>query len=397
MNRKKSFRPANPFIVTGKIPAEYFCDRKDESRRLVREITNGSNVVLFSPRRMGKTGLIQYCFDLPEIADNFLTFYIDILQTSSLKEFIYLLGREVFNGLAPHGQKRLKRFASLLRSISGSFGFDPISGLPTFNLQLGDITAPEVTLEEIFSYLAESETPVIVAIDEFQQIATYADNKNVEALLRSHIQKLDNARFIFAGSERHMLRQMFLESAHPFYNSASILELKAIAPETYADFALQMFGLYDKKLLPEAVATTYKSFDGNTFYLQKTLNLAFSMTAEGQDCPTSTVIAAIADILASFDTVYREMLSSTSDAQKQLLLAVAAEGVARSITSSTFIKKHSLTSASSVQAAMRKLTERGLLLRLDRDYRVQDPLLRLWLLLTYGVGSVSLNQLLLTK
>jgi hypothetical protein len=90
-------------------------------------------------------------------------------------------------------------FIQTIKSINGKFGFDPITNLPTFNLELGDIEKPEYTLEEIFRYLANADKPCIVAIDEFQQIAKYPE-KNIEALLRTHIQKLKNSNFIFAGS-----------------------------------------------------------------------------------------------------------------------------------------------------------------------------------------------------
>ena len=80
----------NPFIVTGKIEPEYFCDRVTESARLIKSVTNGNNLVIISPRRMGKTGLIQFCYDKSEIADEYYTFFIDILHTSSLREFTYL-------------------------------------------------------------------------------------------------------------------------------------------------------------------------------------------------------------------------------------------------------------------------------------------------------------------
>ena len=76
----------NPFIVTGKIAPEYFCDRVSESARLVKSVTNGNNLVVISPRRMGKTGLIQFCYDKPEIGKEYYTFFIDILHTSSLRE-----------------------------------------------------------------------------------------------------------------------------------------------------------------------------------------------------------------------------------------------------------------------------------------------------------------------
>ena len=198
----------NPFIVTGKIESEYFCDRVQESARLVKSITNGNNMVIISPRRMGKTGLIQFCYDKPEIANEYYTFFIDILHTSSLREFTYLLGREIYETLLPRSRKMSDLFIRTLKSISGKFGFDPITSTPTFNVELGDIDRPEYTLNEIFRYLTDADKPCVVAIDEFQQIAKYPE-KNIEALLRTHIQKLHNSHFIFAGSERRSTRILF--------------------------------------------------------------------------------------------------------------------------------------------------------------------------------------------
>ena len=86
----------NPFIVTGKIDPAYFCDREEESARLIRSLDNGNNLVIISPRRMGKTGLIQFCYEKPEWKKTYYTFFIDILHTSSLREFTYTLGKEIY-------------------------------------------------------------------------------------------------------------------------------------------------------------------------------------------------------------------------------------------------------------------------------------------------------------
>lgn len=110
----------NPFIVTGKIEPEYFCDRVTESARLIKSVTNGNNLVIISPRRMGKTGLIQFCYDKSEIADEYYTFFIDILHTSSLREFTYLLGREIYETLLPRSRKMADLFIQTIKSISGN-------------------------------------------------------------------------------------------------------------------------------------------------------------------------------------------------------------------------------------------------------------------------------------
>ena len=140
----------NPFVVTGRIDPEYFCDRKAESERLVKLLLNGNNVVLKSDRRMGKTGLIQYCFDKPELERKYYTFFIDILHTTCLQELVHELGRAAYEQIMPRGKKMTRLFLKALRSLNGSFGFDAVSGTPTFSVGLGDIEQPEYTLEEIF-------------------------------------------------------------------------------------------------------------------------------------------------------------------------------------------------------------------------------------------------------
>lgn len=371
----------NPFIVTGKIEPEYFCDRVNESARLIKSITNGNNLVIISPRRMGKTGLIQFCYDKPEIADEYYTFFIDILHTSSLREFTHLLGRAIYDTLLPRSRKMAIQFVQTIKSISGKFGFDPITNMPTFNVELGDIEQSEYTLDEIFQYLANADKPCIVAIDEFQQIAKYPE-KNIEALLRTHIQKLRNSNFIFAGSERHMMQEMFTSAARPFYNSADILELKAIAPEIYIPFVMGHFEKRGKSISAENVEWVYKLFKGHTYYIQRTFNESFADTDKGEECTKEIIESAIDNMVSSNDTIFREILSNIPEKQKALLYAIAKDGEATQITSAQFIKRHSLHSASSVQAAAKKLLEKDIITQINKVYSVTDKLFAMWMIQT---------------
>ena len=373
----------NPFIVTGKIAPEYFCDRVAESDRLIKSITNGNNLVIISPRRMGKTGLIQFCYDKPEISKDYYTFFIDILHTSSLREFTYLLGKEIYERLLPRSRRMAKLFVQTLKSISGKFGFDPVFNLPTFSIELGDIERPEYTLEEIFQYLDHADKRCVVAIDEFQQIAKYPE-KNIEALLRTHIQKQGNSNFIFAGSERHMMQEMFSSAARPFYHSADMLELKAIAPEIYIPFVVNHFKKCRRHIEAASVEKVYNLFKGHTYYIQKTFNEAFADTPEGGECTIETIRDAIDEMIASNDTIFREILSNVPEKQKTLLYAIAREGEAERITSADFIKRHSLTSASSVQSATKKLLEKDLITEINKVFSVTDKLFAMWINKIYG-------------
>lgn len=371
----------NPFIVTGKIKPEYFCDRVDEAKRLTGCIlSGGENMVVISPRRLGKTGLIYHCFDKPEVQEQVTTLFIDILHTTSLQEFTYLMGRAVFKTLGSRSQQMMKNIIDTLRSLRGSFGYDPIQGTPTFDIKLGEITNPSYTLEEIFACLEKAEQRCIVAIDEFQQIVNYPD-KNVEALLRTHIQQSANANYIFAGSERHIMGEMFLDHARPFYQSASIMSLSPISFDKYSEFIQHHFKVNHLTVIPEAINKVYQQFQGNTYYIQKTFREAFSSSVEtGKTCDIAMVDNIIEDMMRESGRKYSETLSRLTLPQKELLYAIADEGHAQRITSGQFIKRHYLQSASSVQAAIRKLMEYGLVTSSGGSYYIEDQLFNYWIL-----------------
>lgn len=378
----------NPFIVSGKIEPKYFCDRVDESARLVKSLINGNNLVLISPRRMGKTGLIHYCYDKEPIYSNYHTIFIDILHTTSLREFTFLFGKSVFEAIVPLGQKMLTSFVQTLKSLSGKFSIDLVTNMPTFNLELGDITRPALTLEEIFTYLEKADKPCIVAFDEFQQIANYPE-KNIEALLRTHVQQASNTHFIFAGSEYHIMQEMFMSSAKPFYNSADTLELKAIDMEVYTRFAMEHMQGGKRSLSQELVKAVYRLYRGNTYAMQKTFNELYSILDEGDQATIESVIVAINNVIDSKEPMFREQLSNIPDKFKPLLYAIAQEGEAERITSAKFIKDHKLPSASAIQYATTQLLARGVITKLAGTYSVNDPFFALWINRLYGIKTLQ--------
>ena len=367
----------NPFVVVGKIPDKYFCDREKESKKIIRSITNGNNLVLISLRRMGKTGLIQHCYAQKELEERYYTFFVDILHTASLQEFAFALGKEIYRQIVPKGKKFSMAFLQTIKSIAGKFGIDPATGLPAFNIDLGDIERPELTLEEILTYLEQADKPCIVAIDEFQQIHKYPE-KNIEALLRGHIQKMQNCRFIFAGSERSIMQNMFLNSTRPFYQSADIMELNEIPFDVYCEFIVKQFNNNGIAIAADTVKYIYDTFEGHTFYIQKTCNEVFSIV-EGNECSLGIVKQAIMNIIIDKEPTYKEILSNISDKQKMVFYAIAKEGAATQVTSSSFIKKHNLPSASSVQSAMQKLIEKGVVTERNKEFIVVDRFLGLWI------------------
>lgn len=376
----------NPFYITGIIPEPYFCDREKETTWFIRTLENKAHILLTSPRRMGKTQLIRHVFEQPSIKDNCYTFYTDIYPTTSLHELVLFLSKEIYSVLVPKGKAVIDKFLAGLHSLAGSIGYDPISGLPTFDIKLGDIHAPELALEEIFRYLELADKPCVFAIDEFQQIALYPE-KNVEALLRAHIQKMNNCLFIYAGSNRHILENMFNSAAKPFYNSAEQIYLDCIPKDVYTAFANEQFSKAGRKILPEAVSLAYDLFEGHTYYVHNVLHNAFAYLNADKVIDESDIHETLSNILEEKGRTFASVMNQLNFQQKETLIAIAKEGKARGVTSVAFVKKHALKSPSSVQYAISALLDKQLLTYQNEErtktYSVSDRFLEMWICKTY--------------
>ena len=326
---------------------------------------------------MGKTGLIRHCFQFPEIKQGYYTFFIDIYDSRSLRDLVFALSKEILEVLKPMGKKALHGFWECVKSLQASISFD-VNGMPSLNLGLGDIQAPATTLDEIFRYLEQADKPCLIAIDEFQQISGYVE-KNVEATLRTYVQHCNNARFIFAGSQRHVMGNMFLTPSRPFYQSVSMMHLESIPLEEYIRFAGTHFKRAGKEIEENAIIVIYQQFEGITWYIQKVLNTLYDMTSEQGVCRVEMVPGAIRQIIDSFRYTYSEILFRLPEKQKELLIAITKEGKAKAVTSGAFIRKYRLASASSVQAALKGLLEKDFVTQEMGICQIYDRFLGIWL------------------
>lgn len=368
----------NPFVVGKYISDEFFCDRQDETEFLKKQIDNGRNIAIISPRRMGKTGLIQHLFNQSYINGHYYTFFVDIYATSSLNEFVYLLGKNIYDKLGPKQNSFKSKFFNIIKSLRVGFKLDALTGEPALDISLGDIEVPERTLDEIFEYLEMADKPCIVAIDEFQQIGEYAE-KNIEALLRTKIQQCKKTQFLFSGSKRHTMNNMFNSSSKPFYQSAISFGLEAIPVDVYSDFAVRLFNQRDKDIEPWLVKHIYDLFNGCTWFVQMMMNELFALTPQQGNCTITHIDIAWRNIIQAQEMSYKTLLSQLAPKQKMILQAIAKERIANGITSAEFIKKHKLPSASSVQAAIKPLLKQDIITKEDDGYRVYDYFFAAWL------------------
>ena len=367
----------NPFITTGSAGAAYFCDREQETADITRMLVNGNNVALISPRRYGKTNLIRHCFAQPEIAEKYYTFVIDIYSTKSVADLVHRLGLSILEALKPLGRKAWEKFITVLSSVRSGISYD-ISGNPSWMMSIGDITTPTTTLEEIFYYLEHADKPCIVAIDEFQQITHYGDER-IEATLRTHVQQCTNTHFIFSGSQRHLMGQMFTSPARPFYQSVSIYNLPLLPEDKYVEFCVRLFEEYGKHLSQDVPHALYERFGGVTYYMQRVMNELFSRTLTDGICTSENIEEAIHYIILTSASTYEDLMYQLPEKQSLVLRAIAKEGKAQNLTSGKFIKRHGLLSASSVKSAVPALLDKGLITSDKGVYQVYDKFLEIWL------------------
>ncbi len=372
----------NPFVVGRYLSPDYFCDRQNETAFLIKQIQNGRNVALISPRRMGKTGLIHHCFHQTSLTDHFHTFFVDIYATTSLAEFVYLLGKAIYEQLKPKGKVWTERFFQIITSLRMGFKLDAMTGEPSFDISLGDIQTPQTTLDEIFAYLEAADKPCVVAVDEFQQISNY-EEKNVEALLRTKIQQCRQTLFVFAGSKRHLMSNMFNSSSKPFYQSAISMGLDPIPVDTYADFASRLFEERGKHISRELTERVYGQFNGCTWFVQMMMNELYAMTGNSELCGLSKLETAESNVILAQEGSYKDILAHLAPKQKLVLQAIAKEGITRNITSSAFIKKYNLPSASSVQSAVKGLLKNDIITQEEDMYRIYDYFFAEWLARDY--------------
>jgi AAA+ ATPase superfamily predicted ATPase len=198
---------------------------------------------------------------------------------------------------------------------------------------------------------------------------------------------MNNCRFIYAGSNRHILENMFNSSARPFYNSAQQLYLDRIEKNTYVHFAIDKFRSTGREITTDAVELAYDLFEGHTYYIHNLLHNAFAYVDPSKTVTADDISWILTDILEEKGHSFSAMMNQLNYQQKETLVAIAKEGKARAVTSVAFVRKHALKSPSSVQYAISTLLEKQLITYenegRNKVYSVEDRFLQRWICRVY--------------
>jgi hypothetical protein len=235
-------------------------------------------------------------------------------------------------------------------------------------------------LQGLLHFLDSQDTEIVLAIDEFQQIASFPE-KNIEALLRTYIQQLKNTRFIFCGSRKDMMTEMFSSAKRPFYASTQYLSLDKIGRDIYAGFIIKTFKNNNITIEPEALDFILNWTKGYTFYTQSVCNTAYSIATKIVDL--DAIKSSCAELLKSNEAAFFQYRKLLTPAQWEVLIAIAKEGEVWQITSKNFIGKYNIGTPSDVRRIVKALLDKELLLetltKSGAYYQVYDVFLSRWL------------------
>ena len=368
----------NPFPTENYISKEYFCDREKELQIIVRKLENGSNITLISNRRMGKTALIYRVFEELN-PKNSVGIFVDVFACENLKNFTETLALAIFKRF-PEKRGIGRRFMDLLKGFKPTISYDSLSGQPEISFGYQTPQATERTLQSLLHFVDNQDIKIIIAIDEFPQIANFPE-KNVEEILRTIIQTLKNTNFIFAGSKKHIMLEMFNSANRPFFASTQTMGLAEIPTDNYRQFIIEKFAERKRTIDVEAVDFILEWTLSHTYYTQVICNSVFSEYR--QNINIEKIKYVCEEQLAMQQTTFMQYRDLLGPVQWKMLIAIAREGLVSEPQAKEFLFKHKIGAASSAKKALTALIDKEMVCTIETPektiYRVYNVFLMRWL------------------
>ena len=362
----------NPFATVGYLGPETFCDREAETKKILSNIKNGRNTCLLSPRRLGKTALLQHVFHgLP----NWTCIFIDIAGTDSMTDFLKRFTTGLYN--ASHKGVSVREF---LQSWKASVDFDPFTGGFSAGLSWVKPNQEKKTIEEIMKALSKTKN-IVIAFDEFQEIVNY-DDGSVEGWLRSIAQQFPTIRFLYCGSHQRILREMFADQKRPFYHSADLVQLGKIDPLAYAAFMKAGFKKgrlrFSGNDQPDWI---YQYCRGFTAYIQEICN---SLFAQGVSPITDDMIfKSVGGLLQKYEPYFLTYKNNLTKTQYTILKGFATKEKVYKVNGKEFMTSVGISNSSVINRTIESLLK-SLFIYEDTDqngkfYSMDNILFQKWI------------------
>lgn len=369
----------NPFSIAIVQDEESFCNRVKERAELIRHAKNSSNVVIWAPRRYGKSSLVKLVLkDLQN--KKFLTSYVDLFPVSSEQDLVTRFASSLFKsigkGVDPRSfMDKIKGFFACLRPVlqvtpegySITTEFERTTGI---GILLDDL------MEGINNYVKKKKLSACIVLDEFQEITELSQAKKIEGILRSHIQNHQNIAYFFVGSRRRILQDMFQNKSRPFYKSAFFYPLHEISQNDFVPFIEKIFTKSGKFCSSNVAQKIWRSVRGFPYYVQKLASVAWDITTV--ECTEEITHEAIKLLIKSEGTEFEGMWQNLSAIQKSVLKALSLENTATPFAKD-YLRKYQC-SIGGVQKAIKSLLKMDLIETTpDKIYRLTDPIMESWI------------------
>ncbi|MFI5025732.1 MAG: ATP-binding protein [Solirubrobacterales bacterium] len=379
----KSIRiPTNPFRYGSLALDEAFADREAEVQELKFDVLNGQDVVIFAPRRYGKSSLIWKT--MQELnATGVLVAYVNLMTTPTRERLAEKLAAVIYENVASPLERAKEAALAPFRGlrISPRVTVSPDDGSYLFSFGVdhvpGDIDA---TLERLLELPAElaarGEQRVAVILDEFQEVESI--DSGLPKLMRTIFEQQPEVARVYLGSRRHMMERIFNDENEPFWRSAKKVELDVIEPSLFAPFIRRRFEETRKGVQPETVEALLGRTLGHPYATQELCYFLWEQTPFDATAGEAELDAALSGVLRSEHAHFQLRWDQAAAAQRLLLQALAGEP-GRPLTKE-YRARHELPSVATLQSALRALVERELVVQeANRVYRIAEPFLAEWI------------------
>ena len=376
--------PVNPFNFGDLALDEGFTDREVELRELEADVRNGQNVVVFAPRRYGKTSLVWRATQELVRRDEVLVAQVDLMRTATREQLAAKLAQALYEQVATPLDRVRERAAEIFRGlrIRPVMTLDPQDGSLGFSFAAGhpreDVNATLERLLELPAELAaERGRRIALVFDEFQQVIKL--DPGLPALMRAVFQSQPDVSHVYLGSKRSLMEELFNDVNEPFWRSAKHIELGPIPVDAFAAFIVERFAGTGKSAPAAVVDAVLAITWGHPYGTQELCYALWEETPQGAAATAAGLDAAMARVLRSENAYFTHVWEGASRAQRVVLQALAADPP-DAVTSEEYRRRHGLPAPSSVQRALDALVTDELVAREGPGtYRIAEPFLAEWI------------------
>ena len=366
-----------PFIYGMSVEGNNFTDREKETKRLKKDFENGVNVILISPRRMGKTSLVKKVrseITNPEIK----IVMMDIYDCRSDYDFYNRFASTVIKETSGRMEQVMDNIKKFLVRISPKVSFSP-EPMSEYSLALG-ITPENYSPEEILNLpeiiAKEKNIHIVICIDEFQQIGEIPDSLSVQKKMRGVWQHHTHVSYCLYGSKKHLMTNLFHNKRMPFYQFGETNELSVIKTEDWIPFIKQKFADCNLQISDEYAGRICDYVGNHSSYVQQ---LAWNVMVEtDKEVNEDSFAYGCMAMLAQCNSYFLEQIKGLSSYQMNFIRLLCS-GVSKDFGSKKVQELFSLGTKSNIPRIKSALTEKEIVEELpDGTFRLADSVFQKW-------------------